>query len=129
MEWLTRNFLRNHVKMAKVFEELVLENKRFEVVVSRNFALVCFRISPSAVSKAPSDDDDDGTVMINEVNCKLLEAINASGNVYMTHAVVGGIYVFRCAIGATLTEEKHILMAWKEVQGHADAILGMYQSF
>ncbi|XP_050369994.1 phenylacetaldehyde synthase-like [Argentina anserina] len=119
-----RNFLRSHVKMAEVFERLVRENKRFEIVVPRNFAMVCFRISPSAISKAPTNDD--GNAMINEVNSKLLEAINTSGNLYMTHAVVGGMYVLRCAIGATLTEEKHILMAWKAVQDHADAILSTY---
>ncbi|KAM5587567.1 phenylacetaldehyde synthase-like [Rosa sericea] len=120
-----RNFLRSHVKMAEVFERLVRENKWFEVVVPRNFAMVCFRISPSAISKIPGDDD--GSAMINEVNYKLLEAINASGDVYMTHAVVGGMCVLRCAIGATLTEENHIHRAWKVVQDHADAILSTYQ--
>ncbi|KAM1213191.1 hypothetical protein PS2_004637 [Malus domestica] len=100
--------------MAKRFEGLVGMEKRFEVVVPRNFSLVCFRVSP------------DENRVINEVNCRLLEAINGSGRVYMTHAVVGGMYVLRCAIGATLTEEKHVVMAWKVVQEHADAILSMY---
>ncbi|KAL4319081.1 hypothetical protein GQ457_18G021000 [Hibiscus cannabinus] len=43
-----RNFLRSHVKMAKRFEELVTNDGRFEVVVPRYFAMVCFRVSPSA---------------------------------------------------------------------------------
>jgi tyrosine decarboxylase len=121
-----RNFIRDHVKMAKVFERLVGKDERFDIVVPRNFAMVCFRISPSAIRKAPSDDDDENGI-INNVNRKLLEAINASGNVYMTHAVVGGMYLLRCAIGATLTEGKHILMAWKVVQEHANAILSEYK--
>ncbi|BBH01141.1 Pyridoxal phosphate-dependent transferases superfamily protein [Prunus dulcis] len=134
-----RNFLRSHVKMAKIFEGLVGMDKRFEIVAPRHFSLVCFRVSPSAISKANRSlsDHDNGKLKahnyellngvkcaVNEVNSKLLEAINGSGLVYMSHAVVGGMYVLRCAIGASLTEEKHVAMAWKVVQEHADAILG-----
>ncbi|PRQ22156.1 putative pyridoxal phosphate-dependent decarboxylase, pyridoxal phosphate-dependent transferase [Rosa chinensis] len=118
-----RNFIRIHVKMAKTFEGLVRMDKRFEILVPRNFSLVCFRISPSALI---SSNEDDEIGMVNEVNCKLLEAINASGKAYMTHAVVGGLYVLRCAVGATLTEEKHIVEAWNVVQDHAQAILSTY---
>nr|BAF64843.1 aromatic L-amino acid decarboxylase [Rosa x damascena]BAL72830.1 aromatic L-amino acid decarboxylase [Rosa hybrid cultivar] len=118
-----RNFIRIHVNMAKTFEGLVRMDKRFEILVPRNFSLVCFRISPSALI---SSNEDDEIGMVNEVNCKLLEAINASGKAYMTHAVVGGLYVLRCAVGATLSEEKHIVEAWKVVQDHAKAILSTY---
>ncbi|XP_021802943.1 tyrosine/DOPA decarboxylase 1-like [Prunus avium] len=130
-----RNFLRSHVKMAKLFEGLVAMDQRFEIVVPRNFSMVCFRVSPwVATSKGtpttPTSNsfhqngiEDNVEKCTNEVNCKLLEAINASGRVFMTHAVVGGMYVIRCAVGVTLTEEKHIAMAWKVVQEHADVIL------
>ncbi|KAB2601508.1 tyrosine decarboxylase 1-like [Pyrus ussuriensis x Pyrus communis] len=107
-----RNFIRSDVKMAKRFEGLVGMEKRFEVVVPRNFSLVCFRVLPSAIiNKAPTPSDENR--VINEVNCGLLEAINGSG-------------LLRCAIGATLTEEKHVVMAWKVVKEHADAIFSMY---
>ncbi|CAN6567924.1 hypothetical protein C1H46_023035 [Malus baccata] len=117
-----RNYLRSHVKMAMLFEWLVSTDRRFEVVVPRVFSMVCFRVSPSAAIII-SDDEINVENRINEVNRKLLEGINASGHAFMTHAVVGGMYVIRCAIGVTLTEEKHIAMAWKLVQEHADAIL------
>nr|DAD42674.1 TPA_asm: hypothetical protein HUJ06_000904 [Nelumbo nucifera] len=44
-----RNFLRTHVKMAKHFEEKVTMDKRFEIVVPRNFAMVCFWLLPPLV--------------------------------------------------------------------------------
>ncbi|CAN6553410.1 unnamed protein product [Malus baccata var. baccata] len=133
-----RNFLRSHVKMAKIFEGFVAMDKRFEIVAPRNFSLVCFTISPSAINnKASSDQNgktdyccdangDEYSVIINEVNRKLLESINVSGHVYMTHGVVGGLYMLRFAVGATLTEEHHIALAWKVVQEHADQILTKY---
>ncbi|CAL2252331.1 unnamed protein product [Prunus armeniaca] len=92
--------------------------KRFEGLVRTDE-----RISPSAISRANPTPSDEKCV--NEVNCKLLEVINGCGRVYTSHAVVGGMYVLLCAIGASLTEEKHVAMAWKVVQEHVDAILSL----
>lgn len=49
--------------------------------------------------------------------------MNATGRVYMSSAVVGGAYILRCAIGNSLTEERHVREAWSVVQEHATAIL------
>ncbi|XP_023875003.1 tyrosine decarboxylase [Quercus suber] len=112
-----RSFMRNHVKMANLFEGLVAMDKRFEIVVPTNFAMVCFRILPSALSEEHA----------NEANRKLLESINMSGCVFMTHAVVEGVYVIRFAVGATLVEERHVITAWKVVQKHANVILSNHK--
>ena len=123
-----RNFLRSHVKMAKLFEELVASDNRFEVVVPRYFAMVCFRVLPSALRKIRNeyyDEDDADQTHANEFNRKLLESINASGSIYMTHAQVDGIYMIRFAIGATLTGDKHVVMAWKVVRQMLDTMLNI----
>ncbi|KAF3453719.1 hypothetical protein FNV43_RR04160 [Rhamnella rubrinervis] len=127
-----RDMLRNHVRMAENFEELLRADTRFEIVFPRNFALVCFRICPAAIGAAKPtqtnssekiSEDVDDQKRINEVNKKLLESINASGSIYMTHSVVDGIYMLRFAVGASLTEESHISSAWKVIKHHADTIL------
>ncbi|KAK3206857.1 hypothetical protein Dsin_020903 [Dipteronia sinensis] len=117
-----RNFLRSHVKMAKHFEELVRRDKRFEVVVPRNFSMVCFKVSASS-ALFKHENDDEKVQKSNEASETLLETINASGKACMSHAIVGGKYVIRFAVGASLTEEKHVVGAWKVVQQHLDAIL------
>ncbi|KAK0579677.1 hypothetical protein LWI29_029698 [Acer saccharum] len=117
-----RNFLRSHVKIARHFEELVRSDKRFEVVAPRNFSMVCFKVSASsALFKHENDDEKDEKS--NEVTKTLLEKINTSGKVCMSHAIVGEMYVIRFAVGASLTEEKHVVGAWKVVQQNLDAIL------
>ncbi|XP_041027878.1 tyrosine decarboxylase-like [Juglans microcarpa x Juglans regia] len=153
-----RDFLRSHVNMAKLFERFITSDKRFEIVVPRSFAVVCFRVLSPGMGKGASyangtttnghtnghvnghanghfnghtngkrDDHDDHNYMkeatTNEVNRKLLESINKSGRVFMTHSMVGGVFVIRFAVGATLVEEKHVITAWKVVQEHANAIL------
>ncbi|KAI3470591.1 hypothetical protein Pfo_027254 [Paulownia fortunei] len=116
-------FLRSHVKMAQNFEGLVGVDKRFEVVVPRNFATVCFRISPVEVGgNDPIFSKEEAT---NNINAKLLESINESGKIYMTHAVIGGVYVMRFAVGASLTENRDVSFAWKVMQEHANAMLTM----
>ncbi|CAA2989304.1 tyrosine DOPA decarboxylase 1-like [Olea europaea subsp. europaea] len=115
-----RKFLRSHVNMAKIFEGLIAKDKRFEVVVPRNFSTVCFRISPIEIGKNQIITKEEAT---NNFNAKLLESINESGKIFMTHAVIGGVYVMRFALGASLTENRHVNLAWKAVQEHANALL------
>ncbi|KAI3879414.1 hypothetical protein MKX03_003671 [Papaver bracteatum] len=117
-----KTFLRGHVKMAKHFQGLVGMDNRFEIVVPRTFAMVCFRLKPTAILKQKKIENDNMEAQANDINAKLLESVNASGKIYMTHAVVGGVYMIRFAVGATLTEERHVTGAWKVVQEHTYAI-------
>ncbi|KAK5794732.1 hypothetical protein PVK06_035973 [Gossypium arboreum] len=127
-----RNFLRSHVKMAKRFQKLVESDNRFEVVVPRNFAMVCFRVLPTTLKKEPNGCNiESGNIeaklvdpeYANDFNRNLLEMMNASSKVFMTHTIVEGIYVIRFAVGATLTEDKHVIKAWKVVQETVDDML------
>ncbi|TVU20651.1 hypothetical protein EJB05_36868, partial [Eragrostis curvula] len=47
----------------------------------------------------------------------------ALARAYMSCAVVGGVYMLRCAIGNSLTEDRHVQEAWAVVQHQATAIL------
>ncbi|KAK5772964.1 hypothetical protein PVK06_049266 [Gossypium arboreum] len=101
--------IRRDIAMAKRFEALVGEDERFEIVVPRKFALVCFRLKPKVVEE--------------DLNCKLVEAINSGGRAFMSHAVLSGIYVIRCAIGTTLTQQHHVDALWKLIQDKAQSLL------
>lgn len=113
-----QSHIRSDVRMAKVFEGLVKSDPRFEILVPRRFGLVCFRLNPFSWA---------GSGCTELLNRKLLEWVNSSGRVYMTHTIVGGIYILRFAVGATLTEDHHVAAAWKLIKEGADAILkGMH---
>ncbi|XP_031502635.1 tyrosine decarboxylase-like [Nymphaea colorata] len=113
-----RNFIRSHVRMAKQFEILVAMDKRFEVVVPRKFAMVCFRLLLPAPVPAGAEEG-----CAAKLNQQLLEAVNSSGRIYMTHAMVGGTYMIRFAVGASLTEDCHVFQAWKVIQEYASNLL------
>uniref|UniRef100_A0ACD5VWU3 Uncharacterized protein n=1 Tax=Avena sativa TaxID=4498 RepID=A0ACD5VWU3_AVESA len=116
-----RDHIRSDVRMAKAFEDMVKADARFEVVTDRKFALVCFRLrSPQKFG---------GEKKANELNRALLEEVNAvRSGPYMSSAMVGGIYMLRCAVGSTLTEERHVSDAWKVVQDRASSILGKMET-
>ncbi|KAJ9703163.1 hypothetical protein PVL29_004795 [Vitis rotundifolia] len=103
--------IRSDVNLAKRFEAYVAKDPRFEVVVPRRFALVCFRLRPK--------EEGEGI----ELNSRLLMVVNGSGRSFITHAVVGGIYIIRCAIGSTLTETRHVDGLWKLIQDNAQLVL------
>uniref|UniRef100_A0A224X8P5 Tryptophan decarboxylase n=1 Tax=Hypericum annulatum TaxID=708052 RepID=A0A224X8P5_9ROSI len=108
-----RGYIRNHVSLAKHFEELVAQDTRFEVVTPRRFSLVCFRLL-----HAGKDEDN-----ANTLNHNLLDAVNSSGKVFISHTVLSGKYTLRFALGAPLTEERHVVAAWKVLQQEASALL------
>jgi tyrosine decarboxylase len=97
--------IRSDVAMAKMFEDSVRSDDRFEVVVPRNFALVCFRIKPHGGGMTEEDAD--------EANRELMERLNRTGKAYLAHTVVGDRFVLRFAVGSSLQEERHVRSAWE----------------
>ncbi|KAL2456186.1 Tyrosine decarboxylase 1 [Forsythia ovata] len=106
-------YIRNHIELAKMFEELVKQDPRFEVAAPRKFSLVCLRLLP------PQNNED----CANKLNHDLLESVNSTGKIFISHTVLSSKYVLRFAVGAPLTEERHIVAAWKVLQEEASALL------
>nr|ART46241.1 tryptophan decarboxylase [Paeonia lactiflora] len=109
-----QSHIRSDVRMAKMFEGFVRSDPRFEIVVPRLFSLVCFRLTRCVCSELGDTET---------MNRKLLEWVNLTGQVYMTHTIVGGMYMLRFAVGTTLTEERHVIAAWELIRGGVDKIL------
>ncbi|KAL8552205.1 hypothetical protein ACS0TY_001049 [Phlomoides rotata] len=106
-------YIRNHIELARKFEELVKLDSRFEVVAPRTFSLVCFRVLPTGNNEERA----------NSLNRELLEIVNSTGKLFISHTVLSNKYVLRLAVGAPLTEEKHVVGAWKTLQEKASSLL------
>ncbi|KAI3897600.1 hypothetical protein MKW92_022143 [Papaver armeniacum] len=111
-----QSHIRSDIRMAEMFEDFVRKDSQFEIVVPRRFALVCFRWNPDS-GFVPAGYN------VELLNRKLLDWINSTGQVYMTHTIIGGVYIMRFAIGATLTEESHVIAAWNLIKEGADTLL------
>jgi aromatic-L-amino-acid decarboxylase len=113
--------LREHVRIAGVFETLVRGDPRFELPVERSLSLVVFRLR--ALPGQPGAERD-------ALNRRLLERVNRAGRVFLSHTALptvgdhaGGV-VLRLAVGATFTREEHVRQAWAEVSAAAAGLLG-----
>ena len=91
-----RAHIREHLRLAADFASWVRTDPRFDVVAPQPLSLVCFRLA--GADDAPSE--------------RLLAAVNASGEAYLSHTRVGGRYVLRLAIGGTLTARRHVEAVW-----------------
>jgi aromatic-L-amino-acid decarboxylase len=46
-------------------------------------------------------------------NAAILDRVNATGKVFLSHTKLGGRYVLRMAIGNIRTREAHVAEAWR----------------
>ncbi len=102
--------LKKHISLAGYFKEMIINDKDFELVVPVNFNLVCFRFKPQNILCHET---------LNKINEHLLETINNTGNIYLTHTRLKGIYTLRMAIGQTNVEKRHVDGAWKLIKEKA----------
>ena len=95
--------LRKHVALAQEFASWVAADERFELVAPHELALVTFRLR----------EGDDATLA-------LMHRVNGTGRAYLTHTAVGGRPARRMAIGAVLTERRHVQQAWELLSGSVE---------
>jgi aromatic-L-amino-acid decarboxylase len=95
--------IRAHCALAREFADWVRAVPEWEVVAPVPFSLVCFRYAPSGVHEE----------VLNDVNAQILTAVNATGEVFLSHTKLDGRYVLRLAVGNIRTEERHVRRAWE----------------
>ena len=94
--------IREHVRLARSFRSWVEADPGFEVVAPSPFSVVCFRARFAGV---PAEEED-------RRNQELMDAVNATGEAYLSHTKLAGRTVLRLAIGNIRTEERHVRRAW-----------------
>ena len=102
-----RAIVRRHVALAGELAAAIDAEEDFELVVAPRLALLCFRYRPSGVEDAAALD---------ELNERLLRALNDSGRLYLTQTRVAGAYVIRFCVGQTTTERRHVDAAWAAIR-------------
>ena len=98
--------IREHVRLARRFAERVDAHPQFERMAEVPFSVVCFRARPAGL-----DDEAE----LERLNAALLERVNASGEVYLSHTKLHGRYCLRAAIGNLGTDEAWVDRAFEAV--------------
>ncbi|HEY7096812.1 MAG TPA: pyridoxal-dependent decarboxylase [Terriglobales bacterium] len=97
--------VREHVRLAQEFAAWVQADGRFEMMAPVPLNLVCFRLKTG-----------------DEANQKLMDRLNQSGDLYLTHTRLNNKLTLRMSIGQTNTTERHVKNAWKRIQEEAERL-------
>jgi aromatic-L-amino-acid/L-tryptophan decarboxylase len=94
-----RHHVRRHVELARAFAEWVSADERFELAAPAPLNLVCFRHRGG-----------------DAINQAILDRLNASGELHLTHTRLNDRLTLRMSIGQSQTERWHIERAWKRIR-------------
>ncbi len=94
--------VRQHIAIAQQFAEWVKQDERFEIVAPVPLNLVCFRHRGG-----------------DESNQLLMDGLNHSGDLYLTHTRLNDRFTLRFCVGQTHTTLRHVENAWKRIQEEA----------
>jgi aromatic-L-amino-acid decarboxylase len=94
-----RHHVRRHVALAREFAGWVSASADFTLAVNPPLNLVCFHHRGS-----------------NAFNRVLLERLNRSGRLYLSHTELNGRFVLRLCIAQTHTAAAHVAAAWDMIR-------------
>jgi aromatic-L-amino-acid decarboxylase len=103
-----RDRLSEHMRLARLFASWVDADPDFERLAPVPFSVVCFRGKPRGREWSESE--------LETLNQQLLDAMNATGEVFLSHTKLNGRFTLRLAIGNLRTEQRHVARAWELAQ-------------
>jgi aromatic-L-amino-acid/L-tryptophan decarboxylase len=95
--------LRQHCALARRFASWAEAQADWEVVAPVPLSVVCFRYAPPGASAD----------VLDTLNMAILDRVNCTGRVYLSHTKLGGRVVLRLAIGNARTDDRHVAEAWQ----------------
>ena len=97
-----RRRIRRHIELAREFASWVDAEPGWERVAPVPFSTVCFRYvgGPEGAGR-------------DKLNAAIMDAVNRSGEVFLSHTRLDGRFVIRLAVGNLRTEERHVARAWQ----------------
>ncbi|MFP4066941.1 MAG: pyridoxal phosphate-dependent decarboxylase family protein, partial [Spirochaetaceae bacterium] len=98
-----RDRVAKHLELAAEIAQRAQDAPDFELLAPAPLNTVCLRYHPT---------DIENTETLNALNEKLLETVNAGGEMYVTHTKLRGNYTIRFVVGQTNVERRHVEAGW-----------------
>ncbi len=102
--------IRHHIELAQDLKKEIEQSEHFELLAPVPLNTLCFRFHPDYI-----DDEE----KLNELNEKLLNKIQKSGKLFLTHTKLDGKFTIRIVLGNTNLQKKHVDKAWELIKQKA----------
>jgi aromatic-L-amino-acid decarboxylase len=100
--------LEQHMQLARTFAGWIDASPDFERLAPVPFSVVCFRARPRGREWSEPQ--------LEALNQKVLDTVNRSGEVFLSHTKLNGRFTLRLAVGHIRTTERHVGRAWELLQ-------------
>jgi aromatic-L-amino-acid decarboxylase len=115
-----RRRIAHHIELARAFATWLGEDPDWELLAPVPFSTVCFRWRPAEL--AGHEDEPAVHDRLDTANQRLMDAVNRTGEVFLSHTRLRDRYTIRVAIGNLRTEERHVARAWQLLRDEAAAL-------
>ncbi len=115
-----RRRIRRHLELAEAFAGWIDADPDWERLAPVPFSTVCFRFRPAAL--AGREDDRAVKARLDALNGRLIDAVNGTGAVFLSHTRLRDRFTIRLAIGNLRTEAEHVERAWTVLRAEASAL-------
>ena len=109
-----RRWIRRHLELAQAFAGWVDGAPGWERLAPVPFSTVCFRHVPAGLA---GDKE-----ALNAHNAAVMDAVNGTGEVFLSHTELRGRFTIRLAIGSLRTEPRHVERAWERLREAAEEV-------
>jgi aromatic-L-amino-acid/L-tryptophan decarboxylase len=107
-----RQHLREHIALAQEFAAWVRGEPEWEVLAPHPLSVVCFRYAPGGLDE----------LALEVLNASLMDSVNATGEVFISHTKIDGRYALRLAIGNLRTQRSDVEHAWSILKREATQV-------
>lgn len=104
-----RAIIQQHCDWAQWLGQQIKDHSQFEMLAPISVNLVCFRYYDQKMTET----------QLNDFNELLLNNINQSGKIYMTHTKLNGKYALRWVGGHPELTKAHVERAWEIIKEYA----------
>ena len=95
-----KNRIREHFRLAAIFKNLIDNNTIFERLAPVPVTTICFRaLLPNTTEIG----------ILNKFNLKLLDEVNKTGDIFISHTMLNGKITIRVVISGLRVEERHVI--------------------
>jgi aromatic-L-amino-acid decarboxylase len=115
-----RRRIGHHLAMAQEVARWVDADPDFERLAPVPFSVVCLRYRPRDL--AGREDEPEVAAHLDDLNARLMDAVNRTGEVFLSHTRLAGRFTIRVALGHIRAEDRHVARAWGLLRREATAL-------